>query len=128
MIYRFLVSHLLGTAACLCFCASYILSQMIEIALSEEIGKRKESWVERFFHSRWFWAMNAGLTAIGGSLVLGSLLQLLETGSTYEHWSRFIVMTFCLGIVTILLITRCIEYVLGLVRERVLYWQQLREP
>ncbi len=128
MIYRFLVSHLLGTAACLCFCASYILSQMIEIALAEEIGKRKESWVQRFFHSRWFWVMNAALTAIGGSLVLGSLLQLLETGSTYEHWSRFIVMTFCLGIVTILLITRCIEYVLGLVRERVLYWQQLRKP
>jgi glycosyltransferase involved in cell wall biosynthesis len=126
MIYRFLVSHLLGTAACLCFCASYILGQMIEIALSEEIGKRKDSWVEQFFHSRWFWVMNAALAAVGGSLVLGSLLQLLETGSTYEHWSRFIVMTFCLSIVTILLITRCIEYVLGLVRERVLYWQQLR--
>jgi glycosyltransferase involved in cell wall biosynthesis len=28
----------------------------------------------------------------------------------------------------ILLITRCIEYVLGLVRERVQYWQQLRKP
>jgi hypothetical protein len=23
---------------------------------------------------------------------------------------------------------RCIEYVLGLVRERALYWQKLREP
>jgi len=128
MIYRFLVSHLLGTAACLCFCASYILSQMIEIALAEEIGKRKESWVERFFHSRWFWVVNGSLTAIAGSLVLGSLLQLLETGETYAHWSRFIVMTFCLSIVTILLITRCMEYVLGLVRERVQYWQQLRKP
>jgi len=124
MIYRFLVSHLLGTAACLCFCASYILGQMTEIALAEEIGKRKDSWVERFFHSGWFWAACATLTAIGGSLVLGSFLQLLETGSTYEHWSRFIVMTFCLSIVTALLVTRCIEYVLGLVRERVQYWQQ----
>jgi glycosyltransferase involved in cell wall biosynthesis len=125
MIYRFLVSHLLGTAACLCFCASYILSQMTEIALAEEVGKRKDSWVEGFFHSGWFWAVNTLLTAIGGSLVLGSLLELLETGSTYEHWSRFIAMTFCLSIVTVLLITRCIEYVLGLVRERVLYWQQM---
>jgi hypothetical protein len=124
MIYRFLVSHLLGTAACLCFCASYILSQMTEIALAEEIGKRKPSWVEGFFHSGWFWAVNGSLTAIGGSLVLGSLLQLLQTGSTYEHWSRFIAMTFCLSIVTMLLITRCIEYVLGLVRDRVLYWQR----
>jgi MFS family permease len=123
MIYRFLVSHLLGTAACLAFCASFILSQMTEIALGEEIGKRKPAVMQRFFHSGWFWVVNAGLTIVGGSLVLGSLLQLLETGSTYEHWSRFIAMTFCLSIVTILLITRCTEYVLGLVRERVLYRQ-----
>jgi len=125
MIYRFLVGHLLGTTACLCFCASYILSQMTEIALADEIGKRKESWVERFFHGRWFWAVNGVLIVAGGSLVLGSLLELLETGATYEHWSRFIAMTFCLSIVTVLLVTRCIEYVLGLVRERALYWQRV---
>ena len=124
MIYRFLVSHLLGTSACLCFCASYILSQMTEIALADEIGKRKESWVERFFRGKWFWAVNGLLTVAGGSLVLGSLLELLETGSTYEHWSRFIAMTFCLSIVAVLLVTRCIEYVLGLVRARVQYWQR----
>ncbi len=98
---------------------------MTEIALADEIGKRKESWVERFFHGRWFWAVNGVLTVAGGSLVLGSLLELLETGSTYEHWSRFIAMTFCLSIVTVLLVTRCIEYVLGLVRERALYWQRV---
>jgi glycosyltransferase involved in cell wall biosynthesis len=123
MIYRFLVSHLLGTAACLAFSASYILSQMTEIALAEEIGKHQPSLVQRFFRSGWFWVVNALLTAVGGSLVLGSLWQLLETGSTYEHWSRFIAMTFCLSIVTILLTTRCTDYVLGLVRERVLYRQ-----
>ena len=124
MIYRFLVSQLLGTAACLAFSASYILSQMTEIALAEEIGKHQPSLVERFFNSGWFWVMNALLTVVGGSLVLGSFLQLLETGSTYEHWSRFIAMTFCLSIVTILLITRCTDYVLGLVRERVRYRQK----
>ena len=128
MIYRFLVSHLLGTAACLAFCASFILSQMTEIALADEIGKHKPSAMQRFFHSGWFWVVNAGLTTVGGSLVLASLLQLLETGSTYEHWSRFIAMTFCLTIVTILLITRCTEYVLGLVRERVQYRQNSEKP
>ena len=124
MIYRFLVSQLLGTAACLCFCASYILTQMTEIALADEIGKHQPSWAEGFFHSAWFWVVNALLTAAGGSLVMGSVLQLIETGSTYEHWSRFVAMTFCLSVVTILLITRCIEYVLSLVRKRVLYWQR----
>ncbi len=124
MIYRFLVSHLLGTSACLCFCASYLLGQMSEIALSEEIGKRSRSRVERFFHSGWFWVVTGVLTAAGGALVLGSFLELLATGATYEHWSRFIAMTFCLSMVTVLLITRGMDYVLSLVRDRVRYWQQ----
>ena len=128
MIYRFLVSHLLGTSAALCFCASYLLRQMTEIALSEEIGKRQRSRVERFFHSGWFWAATGALTATGGALVLGSLLELLATGATYEHWSRFIAMTFCLSLVTVLLITRGMDYVLGLVRERVGYWQKTERP
>jgi hypothetical protein len=125
MIYRFLVSHLLGTSACLCFCASYLLGQMTEIALSEEIGKRKKSLAERFFHGGWFWAVSGLLTAMGGSLVLGSFLELLASGATYEHWSRFIAMTFCLSMVAMLLITRGMDYVLGLVRERVRYWQRI---
>jgi len=126
MIYRFLVSHLLGTSACLCFCASYLTGQMTEIALSAELGSQSASLSARFFQSRWFLAVPAGLVLAGGSLVLGSLLQLLETGSTYEHWSRFIVMTFCFSTAILLLVTRAIDYVLGLIRERVIYWQQLR--
>ena len=127
MIYRFLVSHLLGTAAVLCVCASYLCKRIAEIALSEEIGSRQISRWEKFFRGGWFWAANAALAATGGSLVLGSALQLLKTGSTYEHWSRFIVMTFCLSTVVILMVTRAIDYVLGLVRQRVEYWQELRE-
>ena len=68
------------------------------------------------------------MTATGGALVLGSLLELLATGATYEHWSRFIAMTFCLSLVTVLLITRGMDYVLGLVRERVGYWQKTERP
>ena len=43
MIYRFLVSHLLGTSAALCFCASYLLRQMTEIALSANVSARASS-------------------------------------------------------------------------------------
>ena len=125
MIYRFLVSQLLGASAVLCFCASYLSGQMTEIALSEEIGKRSPTAIEKFFQGRWFWIANAVLVVAGGSLVLGSFLELLETGSTYEHWSRFIVMTSCFSTAAILLVTRCIDYVLGLVRVRVAYWQQV---
>ena len=125
MIYRFVISHLLGTSATLCFCASYLTSQMADIALSDEIGKQRRTRLGRFFRSGWFWAFNAGLLAAGGWLVLGSFLELVKTGSTYEHWSRFIVMTFCWSTALELLVTRGIDYVLGLVRERVLYWQQV---
>jgi glycosyltransferase involved in cell wall biosynthesis len=127
MIYRFLVSQLLGVSAVLCFCASYLTGQITEIALSEEVGKRKLSALEKFFQGRGFWMVNAVLAIAGGSLVVGSLLELLETGSTYEHWSRFIVMTFCFSTLTILLVTRSIDYVLGLVRVRAAYWQHLGE-
>ena len=125
MIYRFVVSHLLGTSACLCYCASYLSAQMVEIALADEIGAQPRVWLARLFTSRWFWTAPAALFVTGGALVLGSFLQLVETGSTYEHWSRFIVMTFCFSTAIILLVTRCIDYVLGLVRERVLYWQRV---
>ena len=125
MIYRFLVSHLLGTSACLCFCASYLSGEMAEIALSDEISVHPKSWLGRFFKGGWFWVAPAALFLIGGSLVLGSFLELVTTGSTYEHWSRFIVMTFCFSTAIVLLVTRSIDYVLRLVRERVLYWQRI---
>jgi hypothetical protein len=79
--------------------------------------------------SRWFWVANGALTAFAGSLVFGSLLPLLKTGTIHEHWSRFIVITFCLSIVTLPLINnRSIECVFGLVRERMQYWRQFRKP
>jgi len=124
MIYRFLVGALAGTASCLCFCASYLTGRITRIALSEEIEKQKTDLVARFFAGPAFWFAPGALTLIGGSLVLGSFLQLLETGQTYEHWSRFIVMSFCLSCAIILAVTRAIDFVLGLVQSRIDYWQE----
>jgi len=126
MIYRFLVSQLLGTTACLCFCASYLSRQITEIALSQEIARSKKTIFQKFFQAKWFWTVPLLLFLMGGSLVLGSFLQLLTTGSTYEHWSRFIAMTFCFSTAIPLLATRAIDHVLDLVRERVFYWQRLQ--
>src|SRR5579862_2716320 len=106
MIYRFLVSNLLGTMACLCFCASYLTSQMSVIALSGEISDTRRAMTQRFFQSRWFWAVPAILFLVGGSLVIGSFLELLATGATYEHWSRYVAMTFCFSTAILLLVTR----------------------
>jgi len=121
MIYRFLVSELFGIAACLLFAASYLTDRMVSIALTGEVVDRDRSLRSRFFRSRWFWLWPTGFALTGTLLVLASVLRWLNTGATYEHWSRYVVMTFCLSAAAILAVTRGIGYVLSLVAERVSY-------
>ena len=64
----------------------------------------------RFFGSRFFWAVPAALFLVGGWLVLPSFLDLVRTGATYEHWSRFIVMSTMFSCALILLVSKLIEY------------------
>jgi glycosyltransferase involved in cell wall biosynthesis len=126
MIYRFLVSYLLATSAVICVCASYISRRLVHLALMTEMGEGPATFLARCFNSRWFWAAPFLLSVAGGLLVLGSFLELLKTGATYEHWSRYIVMTFCFSTAVILVVTRGIGYVMGLVEERVRYWLKVR--
>jgi glycosyltransferase involved in cell wall biosynthesis len=121
MIYRFLVSDLFGITACLLFSASYLTDRMASIALTGEVVNRDRKFMSRFFRGRWFWVWPVSLAVIGGLLVLASVLRWLNTGATYEHWSRYVVMTFCLSAAAIFSVTRGIEYVLSLLAERVRY-------
>ena len=122
MIYRFVVSHLIGTSACLLFCASYTTNRMVKIALSMHGARQSFSdRLERFVSSPQFWAVPFLLTAAGVWLVIPSFIQLVRTGATYEHWSRFIAMSFLCSVALILLITRGIDYILDLVSERLEY-------
>ena len=121
MIYRFLVSDLSGITACLCLSASYLTGRMASIALAEESGSGQRRWSARFFQAPWFWAVPIAFCLIGGSLVFASFLELLSTGGTYEHWSRYIVMSFCFAVAIILSVTRVVDYVLNLVSSRLDY-------
>jgi glycosyltransferase involved in cell wall biosynthesis len=121
MIYRFLVSHLLALAACLCFCASYLTDRICCIALGDELPDLPRRRAAQLFQSERFWAVPLVLLAAGAALVFGSLLELLSTGATYEHWSRYIVMSFCFSAALMLAVTRGIDHVLSLVAERVGY-------
>jgi len=49
---------------------------------------------------------------------------------TYEHWSRYVVMSFCFAVAIILSVTRVIDYVLNLVASRLEYLktQRLESP
>jgi hypothetical protein len=122
MIYRFVVSHLVGISAALLLCASYLTDRIVQIALSNDSNHEvKRTAIGRLFDSGWFWAVPFALTGIGVALVIPSFLELVRTGATYEHWSRFIAMSFFCSLALILVVTRAIDYVLQLVAERLAY-------
>jgi len=119
MIYRFVVSHLAGATGLLMFAASYLTSRMTHLTVAA--GSVPSPWEHRIrgaFASPWFWTAPAGLMIAGGLLVLPSFVELVRTGATYEHWSRFIAMTFLYAAAFILVVTRAIDYVLGLIERR----------
>ena len=110
MIYRFVVSHLAGSLAALLLCASYLTGRIVAIALDQET-KGVLHWG---FSTRWIWVAPPLLLLSGGLLVLPSFLELVRTGATYEHWSRFIAMSFCWVLAAIIAVTAIIDYVLTL--------------
>jgi hypothetical protein len=122
MIYRFVVGHLAGTLAGLLLCASYLTGRMVAIALRDVEGKRGSRNLLDWFFSNWLpWLVPPLLVVSGGLLVLPSFLELVRTGSTYEHWSRFIAMSFCWELASIIAVTAVIDYVLGLLSAQLTY-------
>jgi len=45
----------------------------------------------------------------------------VHLGATYEHWSRFIAMSFLCEVALILIVTKVVDYVLGLVAAQLAY-------
>jgi len=122
MIYRFVVSHLAGTLAGLLLCASYLTGRMVTIALIDAEGKGKSRNPLGWLFSTWLpWLAPPVLLLGGGLLVLPSFLELMRTGSTYLHWSRFIAMSFCWALASIISVTAVIDYVLGLLHAQLAY-------
>jgi glycosyltransferase involved in cell wall biosynthesis len=121
MIYRFVVSSLLGTSAGLLFCAAHVSRRMVNLVLCSRRAVVPRDPLGRFLDSRIFWYIIIFLFSLGGLLVLPSFWELVLTGATYEHWSRFIVMSFFYSLAIILLGTKMIGYSLGLLAARLDY-------
>ncbi len=117
MIYRFIVAHLAGTAAALLLSAGYITGRTARIALDETHRGPAASLLSR----PGFWIFPAVLIAFGTALVIPSFLERMRTGHTNEHWSRFIAMSFCFSTALVLLATRAVDYVLGLLERQLIY-------
>jgi len=116
MIYRFIISHLAGTLAALLLSASYLTGRIVWIALARE-GRsvKRMTLLGWFFSSRLRWYVPLMLLVVGGLLVLPSLAELVRTGATYEHWSRFIAMSFCWSLACVIGVAILVDYILDLV-------------
>ena len=118
MIYRFLVSQVLGTIAALLLCASYLTAKILKIARPASEAR------SRLLTSRLFWLVPGVCFVAGGALVLASFFELLRTGETYEHWSRFVAMSFFWSIGCVFVVTRIMDYVLDLLAAQLTYERQ----
>lgn len=122
MIYRFIVANLLGVSGFLLICVSYLSTKIVQMSLptQRKYGRsyRLVSWL---LSIRQFWLLPLALFLCGGLLVLPSLWELVRTGATYEHWSRFIAMSFFYMVAVILIITRILDYILDLIIDRIAY-------
>jgi glycosyltransferase involved in cell wall biosynthesis len=125
MIYRFVVSSLLGTGACLLFCAAHVSRRMVNLVLFNRRRAVPQDILGQFLNSRVFWYITVFLFLLGGLLVFPSFKELVLTGATYEHWSRFIVMSFLYSIAIILVGTKIIDYSLNLLADRLEYLNRL---
>jgi glycosyltransferase involved in cell wall biosynthesis len=126
MIYRFMVAQLSGMLAGLLFLASFVSERIVGIALGGE-NQHLRVLSSRFFTSR-FGLLCAFLFLAGGFLLVGSSLRdRLTLGSTYEHWSRYMVMSFLFFISAIIFIARGLNFILNLINERHQYLVTLRK-
>ncbi|MGA9116848.1 MAG: glycosyltransferase family 2 protein [Bacteroidota bacterium] len=115
MIYRFTVADLLGSIGVLLLCAAHLTRRIVSLTVAEQGSGRGPSAGERLFASRLFWALPAALILGGAVPVMPSFFELVRTGATYEHWSRFLVSSFLISSALILATTRIVDYSLGLI-------------
>jgi len=115
MIYRFIVANLLGTAAVLLLSGGFLAKSIISTTEYQKVSI-DEGLLVRGFRSGWFWFLPLVLFALGGGLVFSSAMQLIETGMTFEHWSRFLLMSFLVQVGLIASVSWIIDYTLNLIR------------
>ncbi|MGO9579277.1 MAG: glycosyltransferase family 2 protein [Desulfobaccales bacterium] len=126
MIYRFVVSNLLGTSACLLLCASYLSRRIVDMVLFSKSVPWRAGLLGNFINSSLFWYFPLTLFLIGGLLVMPSFKELITTGATNEHWSRFMAMSFMYGVGIILIGTKLIDYSLTLLAGRLEFLRELK--
>ncbi|MGB5707590.1 MAG: glycosyltransferase family 2 protein [Arenicellales bacterium] len=115
MIYRFIVAELFGLSAVMMICAGYVGTRISNLMLG---NRAHRTITAKIFRSRKFYLIPIVLTLSGSALVYGSVVDYLTTGQVIEHWSRFIVVSFLFSCAILLVITKILDNILELVRDR----------
>ena len=125
MIYRFIVSETFAITAMVLLSSSFVLHNTVWLSLSNNIEKEKISGiVVTFFKSKFSTILALVFLIVGLVMVWNSINVRLTTGHTHEHWSRYIAFSFFSISGFIILITKWLNWVFSLLKDKVKYIQE----
>jgi glycosyltransferase involved in cell wall biosynthesis len=122
MIYRFVVADLATTSGSLLLAASYLSRRIVQMVL--QLPKEDflfHRLLGRFLRGPWVWAVSGVFVSVAAALVAPSFVELVKTGATYEHWSRFIAASVLVGVSLVLMVTRVLDFTLDLLEARLAF-------
>ena len=127
MNYRFMVSGLLANVALILFLASFMAERIGGIVFDvQPESKALRIPSSKFFVSGFSHFLAAASLISGIALVGNSLIERIVTGETNEHWSRYIAMSFFVTCALVIWLAKGMDYILGLIGNRVHYINELR--
>jgi glycosyltransferase involved in cell wall biosynthesis len=121
MIYRFVVSSLMASSACLLLTSAHLTRKIVSIVLTDGTTRGHPPARRPALAPALFWVLPISMFMIGGALVMPSFFELVRTGGTYEHWSRFIAMSALFSCALILVVAKIFDYCMDLLAARVAY-------
>ncbi len=121
MLHRLILGHLAATSAFLMFSVALLSRRIVQITLGATRSGASERWLTKAFLSPYYWLLPGLLIALGIALVGPNLFARASTGAAYDHWSRFLFMSFLLLVAFILIAARTVAYFLELVAEQFRY-------
>lgn len=124
MIYRLIGCNLLGIISFLFFSAAFITEKVVVMTVSRtSLDRGRQSLLGKIYSSGYSWLLAVFGIILGILLIADSLYNRLLMGETFEHWSRYVAMSFFISIAFITLATKSIEHVLKLISARMDYMQ-----
>lgn len=122
MIYRVLTASFSAFTALLLLSTGYIAAKIVMLTVSGHVPvERHRWWLRKCFSNRYFWLVPSFFAGLGIYVIFPALLEYLETGHIFHHWSRFIVMSVLFSAAIILTVTKLIDYILNLIAVRMTY-------